>query len=156
MARVASFEELADEFQRRWQRTVWATMATVGPAGRLQSRIGHPLWEGPTGWVLTGPRSVKGRHVTKTRYASLTYWDQTNEQVHVECRTEWERRAAEKQRVWNLFRDTPMPLGYDPALFFKEGAEAESTGVLKLRPWRLELWSLADLMSGTPPRVWIA
>jgi hypothetical protein len=25
---------------------------------------------------------------------------------------------------------------------------------LKLTPWRIELWSLADLMSGVPPTVW--
>ena len=30
VARVASFGEIADEFERRWQRTIWATMATVG------------------------------------------------------------------------------------------------------------------------------
>ena len=156
MARVPAFADIADEFRRRWERTVWATMATVGPAGRLQSRIVHPLWEGSLGWVLTGPRSTKGRHVTNNPYTSLTYWDQTNEQVHVECRTEWARRPEEKRRIWDLFKDTPPPLGYDPGLFFKEGAEAESTGVLKLVPWRVELWSLADLMSGKPPRVWIA
>lgn len=156
MARVAAFTDVADEFRRRWERTIWATMATAGATGRLQSRLVHPLWEGSTGWVLTAPTSIKGRHVTKNPFTSLTYWDQTNEQVHAECRTEWEQRTAEKRRVWNLFKNTPMPLGYDPALFFKEDAEADSTGVLRLVPWRIELWSLADLMSGAPPRVWVA
>ena len=58
--------------------------------------------------------------------------------------------------MWNLFKDTPFPLGYDPAVFFKEGPEHPSVGIVRLIPWRLELWSLADLMSGTPSHVWKA
>ena len=76
--------------------------------------------------------------------------------MHVECRVEFEERPEEKRRVWNLFKDTPFPLGYDPALFFKEGPEGASVGIVRLVPWRLELWSLADLMSGTPSQVWRA
>ena len=156
MARVASFADIADEFQRRWQRTIWAIMATVGPRGRLQSRLVHPLWEGSTGWLTTGATSLKARHLKSNPFTSLTYWDQTNEQVHIECRAEFVQRPEEKQRVWNLFKDTPFPLGYDPALFFKEGAEGASVGIVRLVPWRVELWSLAELMAGTPSRVWKA
>jgi general stress protein 26 len=155
MARVGSFAALADEFERRWQRTIWATMATVGPSGRLQSRMVHPLWEGTTGWITTAADSLKARHLKNNPYASLTYWDQTNEQVHVECRAEFEERSEEKRRVWELFQTTPFPLGYDPALFFTDGPEAPSVGIVRLVPWRLELWSLADLMSGKPSRVWL-
>ena len=153
MAHVASFAGLADEFERRWKRTIWATMATVGPSGRLRSRLVHPLWESATGWITTGAASLKARHLKNDPYTSLTYWDQTNEQVHVECRVEFEERPEEKRRVWNLFKDTPFPLGYDPALFFKEGPEGASVAIVRLVPWRLELWSLADLMSGTPSQV---
>ena len=98
-------------------------MATVGRRGRLQSRLVHPLWEGATGWIATGADSLKARHLRSNPYTSLTYWDQTNEQVHVECRAEFEHRPEEKRRVWDLFKDTPFPLGYDPAVFFKEGPE---------------------------------
>lgn len=158
MARVASFADIADEFERRWKRTIWATMATVGPRGRLQSRLVHPLFEstgeGTTGWITSGADSLKARHLKTNPYTSLTYWDQTNEQVHVECRVEFEQGPEEKRRVWNLFKNTPAPLGYDPALFFKEGPEGASVGIVRLVPWRVELWSLADLISGTPARVW--
>jgi general stress protein 26 len=154
MARVGSFTALADEFARRWRRTIWATMATVGPSGRPQSRLVHPLWEGATGWITTAAGSLKVRHLKNNPYASLTYWDQTNEQVHVECRTEFEERSEEKRRVWELFKATPFPLGYDPGLFFADGPEAPSVGVVRLVPWRLELWSLADLMAGKPSQVW--
>jgi general stress protein 26 len=156
MARVAGFGDIADEFERRWRRTVWATMTTASRSGRLQSRLVHPLWESATGWVLTGTDSLKARHLRTNPYTSLTYWDQVNEQVHAECRAEFETRPEEKRRVWDLFKGTPFPVGYDPALFFQEGPEAASVGVVRLVPWRIELWSLADLMSGTPSRLWLA
>jgi general stress protein 26 len=156
MARVASFADIADEFQRRWQRTVWATMATVGTDGRLRSRLVHPLWEGSVGWITTGADALKAQHLRRNPYTSLTYWDQTNEQVHAECRAEFEDRVDEKRRVWEFFKSTPLPLGYDPALFFKEGPEGRSVGIVRLVPWRIELWSLADLMTGKPPQVWKA
>ena len=156
MARIASFADVADEFRRRWERTIWATMATVGPRGRLQSRLVHPLWEGATGWIATGADSLRARHLKINPYTSLTYWDQTNEQVHVECRAEFEHRVEEKRRVWDLFKQTPFPLGYDPGLFFKEGPEGRSVGIVRLVPWRVELWSLAELMAGKPSQVWLA
>jgi general stress protein 26 len=154
MARVASFADVADEFQRRWQRTIWATMTTVGPEGRLRSRLVHPLWEGSTGWITAGADSLKVRHLRHNPHTSLTYWDQTNEQVHVECRAALAERVDEKRRVWDLFKSTPFPLGYDPALFFKEGPEGRSVGIVRLVPWRIELWSLAELMAGKPSQVW--
>jgi general stress protein 26 len=142
VSRITSFAEIAEEFERRWRRTIWATMATVAPSGRLQSRLVHPLWEGTTGWITTGAGSLKARHLKSNPYASLTYWDQTNEQVHLECRAEFEERPDEKRRVWNLFKNTPFPIGYDPAAFFQEGPEDASVGIRRLLPWRVELWSL--------------
>lgn len=62
----------------------------------------------------------------------------------------------EKRRVWEWFKATPPPLGYDPGLFFPRGVDDEAFGCLRLLPWCIELWSLADLMSGKPPSVWRA
>ena len=154
--RVASFEDIASEFKRRTDRVVWCTMATAGAKGRIRSRIVHPLWDGTTGWLLTDRQSPKARDVDQNPYTSFTYIDSEQEQVHVECRTSWEERLDEKRRRWDWFKSLPPPLGYDPGLFFKEGVEGASFGCLKLEPWRVELWSLADLMSGKPPQVWKA
>lgn len=153
--RVRDFATLEPEFRRRVERTVWAVMATVDRRGRPRSRLVHPLWESQIGWLLTGRSSLKARHLDGTPYASLTWWDQTNEQAHAECATGWEDRPEERRRVWALFRDTPPPLGYDPGLFFPGGPDDPACGVLRLDPWRVELWSLADLASGKPPRVWL-
>lgn len=153
---AASFEAIAEEFTRRVKRTVWCTMATADARGRIRSRIVHPLWDGRRGWVLTGRGSVKAKELDRSPWASLTYIDSAEEQVHVDCRTAWEETLAEKRRLWEWFKSTPPPLGYDPGLFFTEGVEAPSFGALRLEPWRVELWSLADLMSGKPPQVWKA
>jgi general stress protein 26 len=154
--RVGSFDEIAAELERRTRRTPWCSMATVDARGRLRARIVHPLWDGRTLWLLTERQSPKARHLDRNPYTSLTYLDSAEEQVHVECRASWEERPEEKRRRWDWFAATPPPLGYDPAPFFKEGVEHPSFGCLRLEPWRIELWSLADLMAGKPPRVWKA
>lgn len=156
MTRVAAFETIAAEFRRRTERTVWCTMATSDAARRVRSRIVHPLWDGRTGWLLTDRHSAKARDVDHNPWASLTYIDNAQEQVHVDCQTAWEDRLTEKRRLWDWFKSIPPPLGYDPGLFFTKGVEDGSFGCLRLEPWRIELWSLADLMSGKPPQVWKA
>jgi general stress protein 26 len=154
--RVRAFGDIAAEFKRRTDRTVWCTMATADGERRIRSRIVHPLWDGTTGWLLTGRHSAKGKDVDGNAWTSLTYIDGAQEQVHVDCRTTWEDRLSEKRRLWDWFKSTPPPLGYDPGLFFTKGVEDASFGCLRLVPWRIELWSLADLMSGKPPQVWKA
>ena len=64
--------------------------------------------------------------------------------------------SSEKERLWDWFKATPPPQGYDPGLFFPKAVAHESFGALRLDPWRVELWSLADLMQGKPPQVWKA
>jgi general stress protein 26 len=154
VANVGSLEAIAPAFKRRTERIVWCTMATADRARRIRARIVHPLWDGTTGWVLTLRQSGKGRDVDGNPWASLTYIDNAQEQVHVDCRTAWEDRPSEKRRVWDWFESIPPPLGYDPGIFFTKGVDDASFGCLRLDPWRVELWSLADLMSGKPPQVW--
>jgi len=156
MKNIAGFEEIAGEFKRRTDRTVWCSMATADAQRRIRSRIVHPLWEGSVGWLLTDRHSPKAREVDANPWLSLTYIDSAQEQVHVDCAAEWETGKVEKRRLWEWFKATPPPLGYDPGLFFPKGVDDESFGCLRLVPWRIELWSLADLMSGKPPAVWKA
>ncbi len=148
---VDSFDRIADEFAERVARIIWCTVATVDAAGR--PRILHPLWEGSTGWVLTGRNSPKASHLEAHPFVSLSYWDQQHEQVYAECRAHWEQSPRERART--LFAGNPMPLGYDPGLFWKDADDPEF-GALKLVPWRIELYSLADMMNGRPARVWLA
>lgn len=58
--------------------------------------------------------------------------------AYVDCKAEWVDDPAEIERVWNWFKSTPEPLGYDPAIVFKT-PDDPSTGLLKLTPWRIAL-----------------
>lgn len=151
---VASFEEIQDEFASRVSRIVWCTVTTVDPKGRPRARILHPMWEGSTGWICTGRHSFKERHLARNPFVSLSYWDPQHQQVYAECTAEWEDDPGERQRVWDLFKNTPMPYGYDPIMFWPGGAASEDFGLLKLTPWRVEVSSINDMAAGKPPLVW--
>lgn len=151
---AATFAEIQDEFLQRVARIVWATVTTVDRKGRPRSRILHPLWEGSTGWIATGRHSFKSKHIAANPYVSVSYWDQEHQQIHAECRAEWEDDPAEKRRLWQVYKETPPPLGYDLGLFWQGGPEDPNLGLLRLTPWRIELWSLQDMMQGKRPAVW--
>jgi len=150
---VAEFSELSGKFKAITERIVWCTVATVDRQGRPRSRILHPIWEGTTGWIATGRQSHKAKHLTGNPFVSLTYWDPQHEQTIIDCRAEWQDDQGTKDRIWELLRTTPEPVGYDPRLFWP-GADEASFGVLKLTPWRLEVWSLEAMARGEPARVW--
>jgi general stress protein 26 len=151
---VASFSEIEKEFTERISRIAWCTMTTVDRNDRLRARIIHPIWEGPDGWIATGRHSHKAKHLAHCPWVSLSYWDPQHQQVYAECRAEWEDDPAVKKRIWDLYKSTPPPLGYDPQLFWQGGVEDPEYGLLKLTPWRIEISAIADMVSGQPPKVW--
>jgi general stress protein 26 len=153
MTDVASFAEIEQEFMRRITRIVWCTVSTVDRKGRPRSRILHPIWEGSTGWIATGRHTLKTKHLEKNPYVSLSYWDPQHEQVYADCRAEWDDSMDQKRRIWDLYKTTPPPLGYDPGMIWKGGPEDPTFGILKLTPWRIELFALRDMMGGGP-QVW--
>ncbi|MBI2723641.1 MAG: pyridoxamine 5'-phosphate oxidase family protein [Chloroflexi bacterium] len=138
----------------RVARIAWCSAATVDTRGRPRQRILHPIWEGSTGWIATGRHSLKERHLARAPYLALSYWDPQHQQVYVECAATWDDDAATKLRVWNLYKSTPPPLGYDPQMIWRDGPHDPTYGLLKLVPWRIELSALGDMMTGSPPRVW--
>jgi general stress protein 26 len=150
---VASFDEISAEFDDRVRRIVWCTVATVDRRGRPRSRVLHPMWEGTSGWIATGRHSFKAKHLAEKPFVSLSYWDVQHGLAYVDCWAEWEDSTAEKRRVWEIYRGTPPPYGYDPAMFWP-GPDDASFGLLKLTPWRIELHSLAEMGKGVPSRVW--
>ena len=159
MAEVSTFEEIAEAFNERVNRIVWCTFTTMDRKGRPRSRILHPVWEGSTGWIATGRTSHKSKHLANNPHVSLVYFDNPpgnpmgQQQVYVECTTEWQDDQAEKERVWNLIKDAPPPVGYDPAMFFQT-VENPDFGALKLTPWRVEVSALSDMMTGAQPQIW--
>jgi general stress protein 26 len=154
--KVASFDEIAEEFQKRVARIAWCSVATIDRKGRPRQRILHPIWEGTTGWIATGPDSHKAKHLAKNPYVSLSYWDPQHQQVYVDAKAEWVSDMTSKRRIWDLYKNTPPPLGYDPQIIWQGGVDDPGYGLLKLTPWRIELYGLGDLATQQPPRVWHA
>ena len=118
MPRVASFADIESDFLAVAGRIVWATVTTIDADGRPFSRVLHPIWEGRTGWIATGRQTLKTKHLAGNPEVSVGYWDQSHDSIMAQCRADWCDDAPTKQRVWNLFKDAPPPLGYDPGLFF--------------------------------------
>jgi hypothetical protein len=148
---VESFVEIA-------HRIVWCTVATVDRLGRPRSRVLHPYWEatedGLLGWITTRPTPLKVAHLDRTPFVSCSYWDIKHDTAAAECQARWERDPDETQRVWDLFRAAPVPLGHDPAKIWPDGPSSDDAGLLRLEPWRISVRTLEDLLNGTRGEVW--
>ncbi len=151
---AASFAEIQPDLDARVRRIVWCTVATVDTKGRPRVRILHPMWEGSTAFICTGRHSLKEKHLARNPFVSLSYWDPKHEQVYADCRAEWLDAPAEKQRIWDLFKATPQPYGYDPAMFWPGGPASDDFGVLRCTPSRIQLGGITP--TGFENRVWRA
>ena len=126
-------------------RIVWATVATVNSHGRPRSRILHPIWqwdgERLTGWIATSPTPTKRAHLTASPYVSVNYWEPTHDTCAAECRATLVFDLETRQRVWDLFRNGPPPVGYDPAIVPAwTSPAADAFAALRLEPWRLRVF----------------
>ena len=137
-----TFAEIEPEFRERVDRMVWCSVATVDTKGRPSSRLLHTIWEGRTCWIGTHRNSTKQLHLERNPYVSLAYVSDVVHPVYVEATASWEDDPAIKQHVWDLFLNTPEPLGYDPALTFI-APDHENFGVLRIDPWKIILATLA-------------
>jgi general stress protein 26 len=151
---IENFSVIEEEFDQRVRKIVWCSACTVDRKGRPRTRILHPIWEGHVGWIATGRNTLKTKHLEENPYISLSYWDPDHKQIYVECKTEWDDDPDQKLRIWELYKSTPPPLGYDPGIIWQEGPEDSSYGLLKLNPWRIELSSIHEMSVGEPPQVW--
>lgn len=144
--KTTSFAEISEQFIERVHQMVWCNVATVDGHGRPRSRVLHPIWEvvhgRPLGWIATGRHTLKAKHLAARPYLSIAYVADPLKPIYAECQAEWADDLATKDRIWNWFKETPPPLGYDNALFWGT-VENPDFGVLKLMPWRVEM---ADLL----------
>ena len=152
MAKLISFAEIETEFIQRAHAMVWCSMATVDTRNRLRSRILHPIWEGAVGWASSRPHSLKARHLAHNPYVSLAYIADIAKPVYADCKAEWVEGAAARHHVWELFKTTAPPAGFDLAKIFKSVDDPEF-GVLKFTPWRIELYDVTNIANR---RVWIS
>jgi hypothetical protein len=145
-----------EEFIAVAHRIVWCTVATVDRRNRPRSRVLHPYWEltgdGLVGWITTRPTPLKVAHLGHSPYVSCSYWDPAHDTAVAECHAEWVDDLAAKQRVWDLFRSTPEPLGHDPYKIWPGGPGEHDAGVLKLTPWRLRVLRVRDVVQPPQPQ----
>jgi general stress protein 26 len=140
---VLRFEEIQDEFKRRVSQVVYCTMATVDRKNRPRTRVLHPIWDGPTGWVISWPGSHKAKHLANNPAVSLAYIPDKGKPVYVDGIAEWVDALDEKYRIWDLFRKTAPPLGFDPQPHYGN-IENPDFGLLRITPWRIELANLGN------------
>jgi general stress protein 26 len=138
---VSKFEAIQAEFLQRVVKAVYCSMATVDCKGRPRSRMMHPIWEGPTGWVISWPESHKSKHLQANPYVSLAYIYDKDKPLYVDCLAEWVNKESEKERIWDLHKTTPSPLGFDPEPHYGS-IHHPYYGLLRFRPWRIELGNL--------------
>lgn len=137
---VTHFSEIEEEFLQRVHTMVWCSVATIDRKQRPRSRILHPIWEGATGWIATHPHSHKAQHLEHCPYISLAYITNIQQPVYVDGRVEWIENLDQKRRIWELFKNAPPPLGFDPARDYIS-PDHPYFGVLKVIPWRIDLVS---------------
>ena len=144
----------APAFVEMAHRIVWATAATVDSAGRPRSRILHPFWQWDgtslVGWIATGPTPTKRDHLDRNPYLSVTYWTPNHDTCTAECRAEWAFDDDTRRWVWDLFKGTDPPLGYDPALIpaWADGPTSAAFAALRLEPWRLRVLPGTAMLGG--------
>jgi hypothetical protein len=144
---AASFVEMA-------HRIVWATVATVDDQDRPRGRILHPLWQWDgvslVGWIATGPTPQKRADLEHSPYVSVTYWTGNQDTCTAECRAHWEFDDDTRRWVWDLFKNAPAPLGYDPAIVpaWSGGPTSPAFAALRLEPWRLRVLPGTAMLGG--------
>ena len=159
---MTPFSEIAPAFVKMAHEIVWCSAATVDAQGRPRSRVLHPLWQWNgaelVGWIATGPTPTKRAHLAASPNISCNYWAANQDTCVAECRAEWIFDDQERQRIWDLFLNTPPPVGYDPAIIPGwHSATQPEFAALKLRPWRLRVMAGAVMMQGEgAPLAWRA
>ena len=125
----------------RVSQAVYCSMATVDHQNRPRLRIMHPIWDGPIGWIISWPASHKAKHLAHNPAVSLAYIFDKEKPVYVDGFAEWIYTAEEKQRIWDLYKTTPPPLGFDPQPHYGS-IDHMYFGLLRITPWRIELANL--------------
>jgi general stress protein 26 len=148
MQQISAFAEIEQEFLQRVRAMVYCSAATVDAQQRPRSRVLHPIWEGPTGWVTTGPDTAKARQLAANPCISLAFIADPFKPVYVECRARWQNDPATRRRIWDLY----MAEGVDLAVSWGQ-VENPAYAVLRMEPWRIELY---DLLEQHNRKVWHA
>jgi hypothetical protein len=153
MVAMTDLKDIAPKFVELAHRIVWCSAASVDTRGRPFTRILHPIWQWDgmrlTGWIATAPTALKRAHLAKSPNLSLSYWTPTHDTAQAECRAEWFLDLPTRERVWNLLKNAPAPVGCDPAMIPGWTSPAvDAFAALRLEPWRIRMLPGSALATG--------
>ena len=152
--------ETAPAFVEMAHGIVWSSVATVDKQGRPRSRILHPIWRWDgvslVGWIGTSPTPIKRAHLNASPYVSVNYWSPSHDTCVAECGAAWAFDDETRTMVWNLFLNTPEPLGYNPTIIPDwESPTCKAFAAIRLDPWRLRVFPSSVLLGkGGKVLVW--
>lgn len=136
--RVQRLEELIDEFVERAHTMVWCNVATIDTRGRVQSRILHPIWDGPVGYIGSRSASPKMRQIATSPWLSLAYVSDIVKPVYAECRGAIVTDPGERDHAWQLYKQAAPPLGFDYGTLFAS-PDDPAFGLIRVDPWRIKV-----------------
>jgi general stress protein 26 len=142
-----NFDDIGAEFHRRVAKTIWCTLATVDTRDRARTRIVHPVWNGPHGWLGVRAGTPKLAHIARRPSVSLMYWDPDHEQVTIDATAYVASDASERHAAWAAMAAPEPPYGYDPTLIFPDGPDSDDFVAVELVAYRVTLF-------GQPSLVW--
>ena len=140
-----SLAETAPAFVAMAHAIVWCGVATVDAKGRPRSRVLHPIWQWEggqlTGWIATGPTPTKRAHLQASPFVSLNYWSPTQDTCVAECRATWAFDDVTRTKVWEMLKNGPAPVGYDPSMIPGwTSPTVPDFAALRLEPWHLRVF----------------
>lgn len=122
------------------ERTVWATVATVGPEGEPRTRLLHPVWfwnePAPVSLIATRPTPMKLAHIAAQPVISCFYWGEHHDTVAIDGTAEW-ILPENRSRAWEAIAALPEPVGFDPAIIWPDGPDSEDCAFLSVRAHRI-------------------
>ena len=142
---VMPLAQIAPPFVDMAHSIVWASVATVDADCRPRTRILHPIWDWDgtdlIGWIATAPTPVKHAHLALHPEVSISYWTTSHDTCSADCTAQWFFDDVTRVAVWDMFKNAPAPVGYDPAIIptWKDGPTSDAFAALKLTPYRLRV-----------------
>lgn len=112
-----------------------------------------PTYDGITAYVATDPSTPKVRQIRNNPRVDMIHWEQDFRHLAIRARASLVTDVETLDRIWDTF---PYALS---DYFDRDDPPAEGKapyGLIRLEPFRIELWSLASLATGKPPQVWRA
>lgn len=122
------------------ERIIWCTVTTVAPTGSPRSRLMHPVWfwedSTPFALVTARPTPIKVRHLAANPTVACFYWDPAHDTVAIDAIAAW-LAPDERFEAWKRIAEVPAPVGFDPAIIWPQGPDAEDCGILRFDAHRI-------------------